>query len=90
MTAWAACQQDIAKIKYPPPQYIMCEDFDFGWPIRHLSQFKQDWKQGLSLEKMAEKYNRRWEEVFMLIVDHLERGWIDNRPGGIYGGRGVT
>ncbi|MDD5487070.1 MAG: hypothetical protein PHW65_05910 [Dehalococcoidales bacterium] len=80
-------QIDVPKLKFPPPQIIMCEHLDFGWSKRHLPEFRKDWKRGLSLEEMADKYGRRWEEVLLLIIDQLEKDAIRNRPGGIFGGK---
>lgn len=85
MSSTAQCQKGLVKDVFPPLQHIMCEHLDFGFPHHRLPEFCQDWASGTSLLNLAKKYNRRWEEMMLLILDQMEIGMIENRRGGIFG-----
>jgi len=75
--------------KYRPREqlYIACADMDFSWYRDEVKQFRQWWREGVSLDEMAERLNRDVDEVAILVIDQKRKRKIKNRPGGLWGNK---
>lgn len=69
--------------------YFLFEDdaleLDLVFEDNELTDFKEMWMAGISVENMAKKLRRKPSEVVLLVFDHAERGLIKNRQQGVYG-----
>lgn len=65
--------------------YVALEDFDFGWEPELVYAVAEDYRAGVSVPDMVEKYKRHPVEVAVLIMDLAERGVIEPRPSGVWG-----
>jgi hypothetical protein len=65
--------------------YIACEDLDFIWDINDVLQIDELWKRGKSLEYITNFAERDADEVFLLLLDRIRNGFIQERKGGIFG-----
>ncbi|MHC2450293.1 uncharacterized protein (DUF952 family) [Bacillus altitudinis] len=63
---------------------IILEDFNFEWTIVGLKRFLDYWHEGRSVVEMAELFNRKAEEVLLLMIDFSKRGKIKERPNGVW------
>ena len=69
-------------------RYIACEDYDFTWSDEEIKRFRQMWRQGISLPNMAVELGRHQNEVAILVIDQEDKGYIRQRPGGVFGTEG--
>lgn len=65
--------------------YVALEDFDFGWEPELVNAVAEDYRAGVSVPDMVEKYKRHPVEVAVLIMDLAERRVIEPRPSGVWG-----
>lgn len=65
--------------------YIALENLDFVWDERDVVDVDKLWEMGYAIDFIAVEFNRPINDVFALLWDRLERGFIQDRPGGIYG-----
>lgn len=65
--------------------YIALEGFDFGWNPELVYAVAKDYRAGVSVPDMVEKYKRHPVEVAVLIMDLAERRVIEPRPSGVWG-----
>ncbi|HFJ9356112.1 TPA: helix-turn-helix domain containing protein [Bacillus cereus] len=63
--------------------YIALEEANFIWDERDVIRFREMWKQGMSLPKMAKALRRHQAEVALLVIDQADQGVITNRPIGL-------
>ncbi|SFJ82811.1 hypothetical protein [Thermoflavimicrobium dichotomicum] len=69
---------------------IACEDvpIEFKWHGRDVREFIHMWEQGLSLLDIARSWEDRNPDDVIFLWEHaLYKGWIKDRPGGIWGRR---
>lgn len=64
---------------------IILEELDFGWTRREKNLAKDMWNEGKPIDEMARIFNRKPDEVFMLLFELARKGRIQERPGWIYG-----
>jgi len=69
--------------------YIALEGFDFGWEPEQVYAVAEDYRAGVSVPDMVEKYKRHPVEVAVLIMDLAERRVIEPRPSGVWGVAGA-
>jgi hypothetical protein len=67
--------------------YIALEEVDFIWSIREVIEFDRLWRDGYSIEYMADYFDRKPLEVLLLALDRAEKGKIKQRENGIWGKR---
>lgn len=65
--------------------HIACEDLDFVWDEKQLSEFRQMWREGKSIKQMADVFGRDPDEVLILAVDQCRDGRLKKREGGVLG-----
>ncbi|MCU5485873.1 helix-turn-helix domain containing protein [Bacillus cereus] len=63
--------------------YIALEEANFIWDERDVIRFREMWKQGMSLPKMAKELRRHQAEVALLVIDQADQELITNRPIGL-------
>ncbi|HEK9103621.1 TPA: helix-turn-helix domain containing protein [Bacillus pseudomycoides] len=63
--------------------YIALEEANFIWDERDVIRFREMWKQGMSLPKMAKALRRHQAEVALLVIDQADKYIIENRPMGL-------
>ncbi|HDR5353823.1 TPA: helix-turn-helix domain containing protein [Bacillus thuringiensis] len=63
--------------------YIALEEANFIWDERDVIRFREMWKQGMSLPKMAKALRRHQAEVALLVIDQADQELITNRPIGL-------
>ncbi|RKD20984.1 hypothetical protein BEP19_14975 [Ammoniphilus oxalaticus] len=65
--------------------YVSCEHYDFLWDKQMVKQFRQLWKQGLSIAEIANRFKRAPQEVLFLAIDQYDLRRIKKRAGGVWG-----
>ncbi|MGR5960132.1 helix-turn-helix domain containing protein [Bacillus cereus] len=63
--------------------YIALEEANFIWDERDVIRFREMWKQGMSLPKMAKALRRHQAEVALLVIDQADQELITNRSIGL-------
>ncbi|MFC9446716.1 helix-turn-helix domain containing protein [Bacillus cereus] len=63
--------------------YIALEEANFIWDERDVIRFREMWKQGMSLPKMAKALRRHQAEVTLLVIDQADQELITNRTIGL-------
>jgi hypothetical protein len=68
-------------------RYIALEniEIDFVWDERDVVSVDMLWEKGYAIDFIAAEFNRPINDLFALLWDRLEQGFIQERPGGIYG-----
>lgn len=64
---------------------IVCEDMNFFWDEPELKDLKKMWDLTLSMEYMAEYFDRDPDEVLFALVHLARLDKIDRRKGGLLG-----
>lgn len=67
--------------------YIACSDLLLDWLPSVVKEIDKLWNMGWDLWDIAKLYNRDPDEVAILIIDRVRKGFIKKRPGGVYGRR---
>jgi len=62
-------------------------DFDFFWDEAEIPDIERMWNAGFSIWDIAKACMRDPDEVLILIMDRIRKGFIEPRPGGAYGKR---
>lgn len=65
--------------------YIACEDYNFVWSDEELHQFRQMWREGVSIPRMSVVLKRHQSEIGILVLDQIDRKYIRPRKGGALG-----
>lgn len=65
--------------------YIALETVNFVWDEDKLPVIREAWQEGMSLEHMALYFKRKPLEVFLIVLDQIEMGYLKSRNGGIHG-----
>lgn len=65
--------------------YIACEDYNFTWSDEEIKQFREMWRQGVSIPQMAVELRRHQNEIGILVMDQIEHKYIRPRKGGMLG-----
>lgn len=65
--------------------YTALEDTNFLWDEDLLPDVRFLWSEGHHIADMAKYFKRKPLEMFVLILDQLERGMLRRREGGIHG-----
>lgn len=58
---------------------------NFDWDSGAVDVFDQLWNEGRSISYIAEAFERDIDEVAILAIDRVRKGFIKKRPGGAYG-----
>lgn len=67
-------------------RHIACEGIiDFFWDEPEILEFREMWRKGIPIERIAKELNRDPDDVLILIVDQGKRGHIKQRPEGLFG-----
>lgn len=68
-------------------RYIALEniEIDFVWDEHDVVDVDKLWETGYAIDFIAAEFERPINDVFALLWDRLEHGFIQERPGGIYG-----
>lgn len=64
--------------------YIALLGLDFSWDSNDVEKITAMWKNGINIEKIADRFSRPVDEVFILLLDLARKNKISERPGGIY------
>lgn len=66
--------------------HVALENLNFLWDEAIINQVKEMWRDGVSLEDIAEKVNRDPDEVAILLIDQRRKNKIKLRTLGLWGG----
>lgn len=66
--------------------YIALDHCNLDWTNQKVNLVEEMWNNGDSIILIAKKVKRPVKEVFILIYDRLELGFIKPRKGSILGG----
>lgn len=67
-------------------RYIACEYYDFTWSDTEVvAAFRQMWREGTSIPRIAVALKRHQNEVAILVIDQAEQKLIRHRAGGLLG-----
>jgi hypothetical protein len=64
---------------------IVLEDCNFIWEAKELREMVKLWKSGMSVETMAEHFERDPDEVLLAIIHLAKDKRISGRKGGAFG-----
>ncbi len=64
--------------------YIALEDTDFTWDLMQVTEFEYLWREGYSLQGIAEYFDRDIDEVALLLMDRIKKDKIKPRKRGIF------
>lgn len=67
--------------------YIDLNDFELAWELKDVRKFDELWKKGLSLQQLAERFNRDLDEIAIHVIDRVRKGKIRKRENGYLGGK---
>lgn len=59
--------------------YITCEDLNFDWKYKEIRKVMKLWLVNCKIEDIAEAVNRPYEEVFLLLMDLINKGELEPR-----------
>jgi hypothetical protein len=65
--------------------YLAMEDADLVWDTREVKQFDEMWAEGIDITDIAKRFKRDPDEVLVLALDRARKGYINSRPGSIWG-----
>jgi len=67
-------------------RYIALEGLNFFWCERtEIPVVERLWREGAPIWEIADKVKRDVDEVAILIMDRVRKGFIRPRPGGVFG-----
>lgn len=69
--------------------YVALESLDFVWDEKDVVDIEKLWKMGYSIHFISAEFGRSINDVFALLWDRLEKGFIKKRPGGVFGMEGM-
>lgn len=67
--------------------YIALEEMNFFWKESQVKEFDQLWREGWSIYYISDHFNRDPDEVLLLYLDRIKKGYIYKRRNGILGWR---
>lgn len=65
--------------------YIALNECNFDWKHNQLVLVEEMWNRGESIKEIARLVRRPIQEVFILLYDRLDQGYIQPRKGSIFG-----
>jgi len=66
--------------------YVALEDVNFIWCERtEIPVVEKMWTEGAPIWEIAERVERDVDEVALLIMDRVRKGFLRPRPGGAFG-----
>lgn len=65
--------------------YTALEDLNFLWNEDDLPAFREMWKDGRSVQEIADHFDRDPDEVVLLVIDQAREGKIKRRSTGLSG-----
>ena len=65
--------------------YVAMEGANFIWSAQEARDFRELWRNGISLTDIAAYFKRTHEEVTILVMDQALKGFVEPREGGIFG-----
>lgn len=65
--------------------YIALDHANLDWRPADVKKVERMWNHGEPIKKIARSVKRPIKDVFILIFDRLELGFIKEREGGIFG-----
>jgi hypothetical protein len=74
-----------AKLRPQEPLYTALDHgaLDFTWTKAEIIKVKQAWAEGLDVEGIDVTVNRHKDEVFLLLMDLIQKQKIKERPEGL-------
>ncbi|WP_028778770.1 hypothetical protein [Shimazuella kribbensis] len=69
-------------------EYTALSEYNFVWTDRQIREFRKLWKKGFGIDFIGRELDRHAIEIMCLVMDQAEKGYIDQREGGIMGNRG--
>lgn len=64
---------------------IILEDRKFIWEQSDLKTFREMWKRGDSIKKIARRFRCKEIDIALLVLDQAEKGNIEARKSGLMG-----
>lgn len=68
-----------------PDLYFALDYCNLDWKQNQLVLVEEFWKRGTPLDEIARLVRRPPREVFVLIFDRIDQGYIQQRKGSIFG-----
>lgn len=65
--------------------YFALDYCNLDWKQNQLVLVEELWKRGTPLDEIARLVRRPPREVFVLIFDRIDQGYIEQRKGSIFG-----
>lgn len=67
---------------------LLLDSMDIDWIVRagEPELFHELWNDGESIEEIAEQLKRKPFEVALMVMEQAERGRIEQRSNGLFGG----
>lgn len=63
---------------------IVLEEMNFVWDRSELTQMARMWRQGTSVEDIADEFDRDPDEVVLALMHLARNGRINQRKGGLF------
>jgi hypothetical protein len=61
------------------------EELEWEWEDKLVCVVEQMWANGNSVEWIAKELKKDPDEVLILLIDRARKGYINKRPGGVFG-----
>jgi uracil phosphoribosyltransferase len=61
------------------------EELEWEWEEKLVLKVDQMWAEGHSVYRIAEELKKHPDEVLILLIDRARKGYINKRPGGVFG-----
>lgn len=67
---------------------LLLDSMDIDWIVRagEPERFRELWNDGENIEEIAEQLKRKPFEVALMVMEQAERGRIEQRSNGLFGG----
>jgi hypothetical protein len=73
------------KIVNPYIPFYDDEELEWEWEDKLVCVVEQMWADGYSAYRIAEELKKDPDEVLILLIDRARKGYINKRPGGVFG-----
>jgi hypothetical protein len=73
------------KIANPYIPFYDDEELEWEWEEKLVFKVDQMWANGNSAEWIAKELKKDPDEVLILLIDRARKGYINKRPGGVFG-----
>lgn len=67
--------------------HILLENADvqWYWDGYQIIRFRELWREGVSIEEIAEEFGRNLLSTALLVLDQADQGYIKQRDKGLFG-----